>query len=152
MIVGAGPIEAELHVHAKQAGLTNVHFLGSLSESDKVALFKLSYAVVFPSHLRSEAFGISLLEGAMFGKPLISSEIGTGTSFVNIHGETGIVVRPEDPDDLREALRSLYENPELAERMGRQAYLRYQTYFTADRMVDSYMGLYEELLSARKHR
>ena len=152
VIVGAGPIEAELHVHAEQIGLTNVHFLGSQSDSDKVALFKLCYAVVFPSHLRSEAFGISLLEGAMFGKPLISSEIGTGTSFINIHGETGLVVRPEDPKDLREALRMLYENPELADRMGRQAYLRYQTYFTVDRMVDSYIGLYDELLSIRKHR
>ena len=61
-----------------------------------MALLALSYAILFPSHLRSEAFGISLLEGAMFGKPLISSEIGTGTTYINIDGKTGVVVPPSD--------------------------------------------------------
>jgi glycosyltransferase involved in cell wall biosynthesis len=149
VIVGAGPIEAELRVHAAEIGLTNLHFLGALSDSDKIAIFNLSYAVLFPSNLRSEAFGISLLEGAMFGKPMISSEIGTGTSYINIHGETGLVVPPNDPSALRDALRFLYENPKLAFEMGRRASLRYQTYFTADLMVDRYLGLYEELLSER---
>jgi O-antigen biosynthesis rhamnosyltransferase len=152
VIVGAGPIEAELKMHAAQIGLGNVHFFGAVSDSDKVALLNLSYAVVFPSHLRAEAFGISLLEGAMFGKPMISSEIGTGTSFVNIHGETGLVVQPNDPDALKNALQLLYENPELANKMGGQAYQRYQTCFTADRMLDSYINLYDQLLSQHGHR
>ena len=69
-----------------------VAVLGALDDADKVALLTLCYAVAFPSHLRSEAFGISLLEGAMYGKPMISSEIGTGTSYINIDGETGLVV------------------------------------------------------------
>jgi rhamnosyl/mannosyltransferase len=147
VIVGAGPIEAELRMHTAQIGLTNIHFVGALSDSDKVALLELSYAVLFPSHLRSEAFGISLLEGAMFGKPMISSEIGTGTSYINVHGETGLVVPPNDPNVLRDALRTLYENPELAHEMGRRAYQRYRTYFTADQMADRYIDLYNELLS-----
>jgi glycosyltransferase involved in cell wall biosynthesis len=149
VIVGAGPIEAELRLHAAQIGLTNLHFLGALSDDDKVALFELSYAVLFPSHLRSEAFGISLLEGAMFGKPMISSEIGTGTSYINVHGETGLVVPPNDPDSLREALRLLDNSPELAEKMGRDAYCRFQAYFTADQMVERYIKLYDEVLSPR---
>jgi O-antigen biosynthesis rhamnosyltransferase len=147
VIVGAGPIESELRIHAAQIGLTNIFFLGAVSDSDKVALLELSHAVLFPSHLRSEAFGISLLEGAMFGKPMISSEIGTGTSFVNIHGETGLVVPPNDPVALREALRMLHENSELADRMGDRAFQRYQKYFTADQMVDRYVELYAELSS-----
>jgi rhamnosyl/mannosyltransferase len=150
VVVGAGPIEAELRSHAAQIGLTNIRFLGALSDSDKVALLELSYAVLFPSHLRSEAFGISLLEGAMFGKPMISSEIGTGTSYINVHGETGLVVPPNDPAVLRQALRTLYENPELAHEMGRRAYHRYQRYFTADLMADSYINLYHAILS--QHR
>ncbi|MES2901326.1 MAG: glycosyltransferase, partial [Pseudomonadota bacterium] len=94
VIVGAGPIEAELKAHAERLGLTHVLFVGALDEADKVALLTLCYAVAFPSHLRSEAFGISLLEGAMYGKPMISSEIGTGTTYINIDGDTGIVVPP----------------------------------------------------------
>jgi O-antigen biosynthesis rhamnosyltransferase len=150
VIVGAGPIEAELHRHAKRIGLSNVHFLGAVSDKDKVALFEQSYSVVFPSHLRSEAFGISLLEGAMFGKPMITCEIGTGTSFVNIHGETGLVVPPNNPDALREALAFMYDHPEAANTMGRNASQRFERYFTADRMVDRYITLYEELLSLHK--
>ena len=83
----------------------------------------------------------------MFGKPMISSEIGTGTSFVNIHGETGLVVPPNNPDALREALVLMHDDPELAGRMGRNASLRFEQYFTADRMADRYIALYEELLS-----
>ena len=71
-------------------------------------MFELCFAVLFPSHLRSEAFGISLLEGAMYGKPLISSEIGTGTTYINIDKETGLVVPPSDPIALREAMDFLW--------------------------------------------
>ena len=55
-------------------------FFSRLSDIDKAALLTLCYGVVFPSHLRSEAFGISLLEDVVYGKPMISSEIGTGNT------------------------------------------------------------------------
>jgi rhamnosyl/mannosyltransferase len=150
MIVGAGPTEAELREQAAQLGLCNVHFLGELPDEDKIALLTLCYAVVFPSHLRSEAFGISLLEGAMFGKPMISSELGTGTSFVNADGETGHVVPPSDPVALREAMRVLWENPELAARMGQRALERYLEHFTGEQMVRAYIELYSELVDRRR--
>jgi rhamnosyl/mannosyltransferase len=149
VILGAGPIESELKAQAAQLGLSNIHFLGFLSDEDKVALLTLSYAVVFPSHLRSEAFGVSLLEGAMYGKPLISSEIGTGTSFINIADETGIVIPPSDPKALRQAMTYLWEHPEQAVEMGQRAERRYRQFFTADQMVKSYIDLYHELLDGK---
>lgn len=149
VIVGAGPLEAELHAQAAALGLQNLHFLGRLGDEDKVTLLELSYSVVFPSHLRSEAFGISLLEGAMFGKPMISSEIGTGTSYINIHGETGLVVAPSNPQAFREAMRTLWENPQRAAEMGRRAEARYRQLFTADEMGGKWAQLYEELLEEK---
>lgn len=149
VIVGAGPLEAELHAQAKALGLQNLHFLGRLGDEDKVALLELSYAVVFPSHLRSEAFGISLLEGAMYGKPMISSEIGTGTSYINIHNETGLVVPPSNPQAFREAMRTLWENPARAAEMGMKAEARYRQLFTADEMGRKWSALYEELLEEK---
>lgn len=146
VIVGAGPIEAELKAQAAQLGLSNIHFLGLLAEEDKVALLTLCYGVLFPSHLRSEAFGISLLEGAMFGKPLISSEIGTGTTFINIADETGLVVPPSDPTALRQAMQYLWQHPQRAAEMGKNAEARYWKYFTADKMVEAYARLYRELV------
>jgi rhamnosyl/mannosyltransferase len=150
VIVGAGPIEQELKARAEQLGLKNVMFVGKLDDLDKVALLKLCYAVSFPSHLRSEAFGISLLEGAMFGKPMISSEIGTGTTYINIHEQTGLVVPPSDPDALRAAMRTLWDNPQLAHEMGQRAEARYWQLFTAEQMADGYAGLYQELMARRE--
>jgi rhamnosyl/mannosyltransferase len=149
VIVGAGPLELELHAQAAALGLRNIHFLGRLGDEDKVALLQLSYAIVFPSHLRSEAFGISLLEGAMYGKPMISSEIGTGTSYINIHNETGLVVPPSNPQAFREAMRSLWENPERAAAMGVKAEARYRQLFTADEMGRKWTELYQELLEEK---
>lgn len=146
VIVGAGPIEQELKAQAAQLGLRNIHFLGHLPDEDKVALLTLCYGVVFPSHLRSEAFGVSLLEGAMYGKPMISSEIGTGTTFINIADETGLVVPPSDPVALRQAMRYLWEHPEEAADMGKRAEERYWKHFTAEQMVKSYVDLYGELV------
>jgi len=152
VIVGSGPMEQELRKHSARLNLTNVHFLGSLRDEDKVAIIKLCFAFVFPSHLRSEAFGVSLLEGAMFGKPLISSEIGTGTTFVNIHGETGIVVPPNDADAFRRAMIYLVENPTEAKGMGQNAELRYQSLFRAEQMVSRYIELYHGLSTASAAR
>jgi rhamnosyl/mannosyltransferase len=145
VIVGAGPIEQELKAHAARLGLTNVMFVGALDDLDKVALLELCYAVAFPSHLRSEAFGISLLEGAMFGKPMISSEIGTGTTYINVDRETGLVVPPSDPAAFREAMRTLWDDPELARAMGARAEARYHQLFTSEQMATGYTDLYREL-------
>jgi glycosyltransferase involved in cell wall biosynthesis len=147
VIVGAGPIEQELKAHAARLSLNHVMFVGALDDADKVALLTLCYAMAFPSHLRSEAFGISLLEGAMFGKPMISSEIGTGTTYINIDGDTGLVVPPDDSPAFGKAMRTLWEDPALAEAMGQRAALRYEELFTAERMAANYTALYQELVA-----
>lgn len=78
VILGAGPQELELKAQAERLHLHNVIFVGRQDDEDKVALLQMCHALAFPSHLRSEAFGISLLEASMYGKPMISCEIGTG--------------------------------------------------------------------------
>lgn len=152
LIVGAGPLESDLREQAVRLRLDNLHFLGALPDADKIALLQLSRAVVFPSHLRSEAFGISLLEGAMFGKPMISSEIGTGTSYINSHGETGLVVPPGDVQALRLAMDRLWHDQALAERMGAAAQQRYIELFTAERMSQSMADIYQQVLANHERR
>jgi len=147
VIVGAGPEEAALKAQAARLGLKNVLFTGAVDEDDKVALLTLAYAMSFPSHLRSEAFGVSLLEGAMYGKPMVSCEIGTGTTYINIDGETGLVVPPDDVQALRTALRTLWDDPERARAMGRRAALRFEEVFTSAQMATSYTALYREVLA-----
>lgn len=146
VIAGSGLMEKKLKAQAKLLGLTKIVFIGSISEYEKSELLKSCFCVVFPSHLRSEAFGISLLEGAMFGKPLISCEIGTGTSFININNDTGLVIAPSDPLALHNAMKFMIENASMAKQMGINAKHRFSEIFTADKMAQSYYDLYSQLL------
>jgi rhamnosyl/mannosyltransferase len=145
VVVGTGPLEKKLKNVVARQGIMNVEFTGRLSEEDKVALLMLCYSVVLPSNLRAEAFGVSLLEGGMFGKPLISCEIKTGTSFINIDKCTGIVVQPGDPVALRSAMEFLWDHPEEAAIMGERAKARYFENFTAQKMAQSYIELYNRI-------
>jgi rhamnosyl/mannosyltransferase len=147
VIVGSGPIEQELKAQVDVLGIQNIYFLGALANEDKSALLSLSTCLVFPSHLRSEAFGISLLEGALYSKPLISSEIGTGTTYINIDGETGLVVPPSDPKSLRKAMDFIWDNPDVAQKFGDSARRRFDSLFTAEAMVEQYATIYRSLLN-----
>ena len=80
---------------------------------------------------------------------MISCEIGTGTSYINIDNQTGIVVPPSDPTAFRNAMRRLWENPGLAAEMGARAEDRYWKLFTADQMALRYVELYKELMTGR---
>ncbi|WP_445357339.1 glycosyltransferase [Microbulbifer sp. ANSA002] len=146
LIAGVGPEERRMRSLVRDLGLTNVEFLGFVSEKEKSALYQLCGAVVFPSHLRSEAFGVTLIEGLMAGKPLISCEIGTGTSFVNQSGVTGHVVQPADVNALRCAMLDLIDNQGKARDMGLAARKRYEELFTGKVMRASYQKLYREVL------
>ncbi|AYV21212.1 glycosyltransferase [Vibrio mediterranei] len=145
VIAGDGPERKALEGYIKENNLTNVKMVGFISEEDKVALHILSKAFVFPSHLRSEAFGISLLEAQMFGKPIISADIGTGSSFVNAHGETGITVPPTDSQALAEAMMKFSKNDTLCEKLGNGARQRFESVFTTKRYADNYIELYKRL-------
>jgi len=147
VIAGGGPIENELKRKAKKFRLNNIFIIDQISEKAKNSLIESCFAIVFPSHLRSEAFGVSLLEGAMFGKPLISCEIGTGTTYINIDCLTGLVVPPSDSAALSNAMKWLWYHPEQAAEMGRQAHARYRQLFTAKQMAQSYFDLYQKLLN-----
>jgi glycosyltransferase involved in cell wall biosynthesis len=145
VLIGHGHGEQALHAQARQYQLKNVHFLKHISEEDKIALLHLCLAFVFPSIMRSEAFGVSLLEAAMLGKPMISTELGTGTSYVNEHDVTGLVIPPNDVAALRNAMTHLWNHPDHVKAMGEAAALRYQQLFTAQTMIEAYENLYQQV-------
>ena len=149
VIVGEGPEGERLRAEVARLGLGNMLFLGALPDADRNALFALCRAVVFPSHLRSEAFGITLLEGARAAKPLICCEIGTGTTWINRDGETGLVVAPADPAALALAMNTLAADDALCQRLGQGARTRWLRYFTPEVVGVAYRALYDELLMAR---
>jgi glycosyltransferase involved in cell wall biosynthesis len=142
VIAGAGPEEKALIRQNQNLGIKNVVFTGEVNHEQKHVLLKSCLALVLPSHLRSEAFGMVLIEASMYGKPMICCEIKSGTSYVNLHGKTGIVIEPENPLQLAEACNQLIEFPALALRMGKAARERYELLFSGPALGRSYSALY----------
>lgn len=146
VLMGTGSEEAKIKKYSTDLGLSNVYFLGALPDEDKVTLLSACYSVILPSYLRSEAFGITLLEGAMYGKALITCEIGTGTTYVNIHRETGMVITPFNPEDLADAMYQLWKDPIQTRLYGIQALKRFNKLFTSTKMVKKYVELYRSII------
>lgn len=149
VIAGSGSEGGVLRDLAAHLGVTNVVFAGQVSDTEKVALLENCFALVLPSHLRSEAFGMVLVEAAMFGRPLISCELGTGTSFVNVHQETGLIISPEDVKSLAEAMNHLLADPATARSLGQAARKRYERLFNGAYLGNAYVRLYEEAIQEK---
>lgn len=147
VIAGSGPEGEGLRALSTETSLNNVIFAGQVTDAEKVALLQSCRALVLPSHLRSEAYGMVLVEAAMFSKPLISCEIGTGTSFVNAHEQTGFVVTPEAPWELRDAMKLLLVDEQLAGDMGLAARARYEQLFSGPALGRAYAELFREVAS-----
>lgn len=149
VIAGSGPEELKLKTMVQQHNMTNVTFLGYVTESEKVALLTLCKAVVAPAHLRSEAFCISLLEGLMFGKPLISTDLGTGTSFVNTHNVSGLVVTPGDSHALRSAMQQFMRDEQFYQQVMMGARQHFNAHFGQKKMAEDYLMVYKKVLNTR---
>lgn len=145
VIAGSGPEGARLRELAADCKVDNILFAGQIADEEKVALLSACHALVLPSHLRSEAYGMVLVEASIFGKPLVSCEIGTGTSFVNANGESGLVVPPENEGALADALNLLLLDKQLADHFGRGARARYERLFSGPALGRAYAELFYEV-------
>jgi len=148
VIAGSGPEEMALKAQSSQLGCTQIVFAGQVSDAEKLALLRKCKALVLPSHVRSEAFGMVLVEASMFGKPMVCCEVGSGTSYVNEHGVTGFVIPPESPKDLAKACNKLLKNEYLASSMGKAARTRYENLFSGEALGKAYFDLYTEVTTA----
>jgi rhamnosyl/mannosyltransferase len=146
VIAGSGPELEKLKTQVAQSGISNVIFAGQVTDAEKISLIMHCRALVLPSHLRSEAFGMVLVEAAMLGKPMISCEIGTGTSFVNAHEVTGLVVSPASSEALVAAMQILWKEDALASSMGQAARVRYETMFSGPVLGKAYSNVFHEVL------
>jgi glycosyltransferase involved in cell wall biosynthesis len=147
ILIGAGPEEVRLRCLVKRKKLHGkVHFLGELSDEEVNAYYKACDIFVLPSHLRSEAFGIVQLEAMCCKKPVISTELGTGTTFVNVHQETGLTIQPDDIDALSNAIGYLIDHPEKRTHFGESGFNRVVEQFSAEKMIDRTIRLYERLV------
>ena len=150
VIVGTGPLEEELQTMARKLGLGGrVFFTGAVGEELLPAYYQACDLFVLPASHRSEAFGVVQVEAMACGKPVVSTELGTGTSYVNLDGETGFVVPPRDPEALAQAISRLLGDDQLRLEMGARARERATQEFSHEIMIDRVVNLYQSLLRGR---
>lgn len=149
VIAGSGPELDELRDYAARHPAARVIFAGPVTDEEKVALLQSCRAFVLPSHVRSEAYGMVLVEASIYGRPMITCEIGSGTTYVNADGETGLVVEPRNPQALAGAMNHLLVDGDAATRFGANARLRYEQLFTGRSMGAAYADLYKDLLAKK---
>lgn len=150
LIVGIGPMEESWRAQMQSAGVSDrVTFLGEVPDAGVLALYHAASLFVLPSTNRAETLGIVQLEAMACGLPLICTELGTGTSYVNQHGTTGLVVAPNDAPALAAAINTLLASPELRRAMGAAGTRRVHTEFSIDAMLRRTLDFYEEALALR---
>ncbi len=147
-IVGVGPMEAEWKTLSQELGLTErVTFAGEIDDAYLPAYYHQADLFVLPANARAEAYGIVLIEAMASGLPCVTTELGTGTSWIVQDGITGFVVSPQDPPALAQAINSLRTNETLRRQFGRAALARAQAEFSQQVMVDNIIRIYVEVLS-----
>ena len=146
VIAGEGMLTEKIMLQAQTLGADNISFVGLVSRADQAALLYLSRVLVLPSCQRSEAFGIVLLEASRQSTPMITTEIGTATSWVNQHMATGLVVTPNSQVELEEAMMFMHQSPNEAIKMGLLAKQRFDSMFDVTLMAQSYIKLYQSMI------
>lgn len=151
LIVGNGPLMPTLSRQVYSLGLADrVQLLGSLDDADLLAHLAAADVFCLPSVLRSEAYGIVMLEAMACSRPVVSCRIeGSGVPWINQHGVTGLHVPPRCPNELAQALSHLVQNPGLAQRYGAAGRSRFVETFQAKSMTQQILGLYRTLLAPR---
>jgi glycosyltransferase involved in cell wall biosynthesis len=146
LLVGEGPERATLQRRAEALDVADrVRFLGEVSNDELAALYRACDLFVLPSVTRQEAFGVVLLEAMACGKPVISTDLATGSGWVNQDRETGFVVPPCNAAALHDAIDRLVAEPGLRGSLGEGARRRARTLFSLDGMIDAVLALYREV-------
>ena len=149
VVVGRGPLERELREQANKLEIDDrVFFLGKVPDDALRLLYHGCRCCVLPSVAHAEGFGMVLAEAMSCAKPVISTELATGTSYVNIEGVTGFVVPPGDAISLAERISRLINDEVLYERLGSQGRSRVLKNFTKDIVVDKTVDIYRNVLES----
>ncbi len=147
IIGGTGPLTADLKRQAEASGLRDrVLFAGFIPDDDLIAYYAACDVFTMPSTDRSEAFGLVQLEAMYLGKPVVSTRLGTGVEFVNVEGETGLLVPPGDVAALENAIQHLLADPGLRRRLGAAGKARVASTFSMTQMVQGTLDAYRSVL------
>jgi glycosyltransferase involved in cell wall biosynthesis len=153
VMIGSGPLEEELRSRAEASGISDrVTFVPPVDDAELAAWYRAADVFCLPSVARSEAYGLVQLEAHASGTPVVCTDLPTGVPWVNVDGETGLVVPVGDAEALGAALARLLGDDALRARMGARAHERALAEFSVDRMVERTLAVYDETPAAPMRR
>ncbi len=143
VILGNGPLNDRLRAQAEALGAADrVHLAGFRPD----ARMLLNAADVFVLPSRQEGMPLAAIEAMEAGLPVVATQV-IGTAEVVTDGETGILVRPEDPRALVAGISQLLADPDRRARYGTAGRRRYLERFTSRRMAADTLAVYEAVLA-----
>lgn len=147
IVAGTGPMGTEWQALAQEIGVADrIAWLGEVPDADLPALYHLADIFVLPASHPSEAFGLVQVEAMAAGLPVVCTELGTGTSYVNQDSVTGLVVPPRDAEALATALNALLADPARRAVMAKAARKRVAAEFDLDVMTTRVLEVYSEVI------
>ncbi len=150
VIAGDGPQRHELQKLQADLHLSNVEFVGHVSAEARDGLIRRSCFTVLPSHAH-ETLGKTILESYAEARPVVASDLGSRREFVR-DGETGLLYRCGDVNQLVQSIRMLAANPAISDRMGRAGWGFVRERHTPEGHYAKLCGVYEELISRKTSR
>ncbi len=145
VLAGEGEARGALEADAARRGLSSrVTFVGRLSHEAIYPFLASATLVAIPS--RTEPFGLVALEGAQMRRPVVASAVD-GLPEIVAHGETGLLVPPDDAFAWASAIASLLDNPPRAEAMGEAGRRRAERHFSWDRYLAGHEDLFQKVLA-----
>ena len=140
ILVGHGPLEKELRKSANKYNISDrIHITGKVPDVEPY----YALADVFVSSSRGEGLPITALEAMSASLPIIGMRI-PGVDEVVVDGETGYLCPPQDIDTFAERMRRMGDYSHRQE-LGTAGFIRAQETFSIERMVQSYMRLYDTI-------
>lgn len=148
IIGGDGPQRPTWEALAKELDLLDqIQFVGNVPDADLPRFYASGDVFVLPANARAEAFGKVLQEAMAAGLPCVTTELGTGTSYVVQHEKTGLVVPPGQPQALAAAIQRLLADPERRRQLGAAGQERACKEFTLVQMVEGVTAVYQRVLN-----
>lgn len=150
LIGGDGELLQQHRALIARRGLQDkVHLLGHVPNSELPTYYHACDVFCMPSTVRSEAYGVSMVEAMVMGKAIVASDIaGSGVPWVNVNGGTGLNTPASQPAPMAAALLRLLDDTTLRERLGVASRQRYLQEFNAKLMTKRTISLYQRLLAA----
>ncbi len=144
-IVGNGPLQAQLEEHAAGIGLEgDERFMMLPFVAPAARALKALDVYVLPSAW--ESFSIGVLEALACGVPQLVTDVGGNSEAVT--PQTGVIVPPDDPAALADALVALLNDPSRRDEAARASRLRHAERFTVERMLTATAGVYDAVLAS----